>query len=169
MRMESLAKKFALVLTLVLAVALLAAPAVAAEEKPAAAPSLYDRLGGANSIAIVVDDIIETAYSNKILNANPKIAEGHKRFPKAAYKFKVTLLACQVTGGPFQYVGRTMKEAHQHLDITEAEWKELIATIRGSLDKYKVPQKEQDELVAVIENTKMEIVAPALKSPTVMK
>lgn len=141
----------------------IAAPGTA-DEKPIAVPSLYERLGGADNIAVVVDDIIERGYANGTLHANPAIAEGHARFPKAAYKFKVTLLACQMTGGPYKYLGRTLKDAHQHLNVTEKEWTELIAIIRASLNKYKVPQKEQDELIAVIENTKGEIVIPASAS-----
>ncbi len=130
----------------------------AAVEKPVTTPSLYERLGGADNIAVVVDDIIERGYASEILNANPRIAEAHARFPKAAYKFKVTLLVCQSTGGPYKYVGRTMKEAHQHLNVTETEWRELISIVRQSLDKYRVPRKEQDEVIAGLEKTKGEIV-----------
>ncbi|MRR59334.1 MAG: group 1 truncated hemoglobin [Deltaproteobacteria bacterium] len=166
MKRERLVKRCISGLTAFLIAALTALPGSAAGEKPATAPSLYERLGGADNIAVVVDDIIETSYKNGVFHANPRIAEGHKQFPKAAYKFKVTLLACQVTGGPYSYIGRTMKEAHQHLNISEAEWKELRAVIRGSLTKYNVPQREQDELIAIIESTKGEIIAPAVKSAT---
>lgn len=138
--------------------------AAANGEKSAPVPSLYERLGGADNIAVVVDEIIERGYASEILHANPRIAEAHARFPKAAYKFKVMLLVCQSTGGPYKYVGRTMKEAHQHLNVTETEWRELISIVRESLGKYKVPQKEQDEVIAGLEKTKGEIVAPSTAS-----
>ncbi len=135
--------------------------AAANGEKPAPVPSLYERLGGADNISVVVDDIIERGYASEVLNANPRIAEAHAQFPKAAYKFKVTLLVCQSTGGPYRYVGRSLKEAHQHLNITEAEWRELISIVRDSLGKYKVPRKEQDEVIAGLERTKGEIIVPS--------
>src|SRR5262245_9161019 len=81
--------------------------------------SLYDRLGGVYSIATVVDDFIERLLVNHTLNANPKIKEARDRVPKAGLKFQVTALVCEVTGGPQKYTGRSMKEAHRHLNITE--------------------------------------------------
>lgn len=136
----------------------------AAGEKPAPVPSLYERLGGADNIAVVTDEIVERGYASEVFRANPNITEAHARFPKAAYKFKVTLLVCQATGGPCKYVGRSMKEAHQHLNVTEPEWRELIKIVRETLAKYRVPQKEQDEVIAGLEKTKGEIVVPSTAS-----
>ncbi len=133
----------------------------ASENKSAKAPSLYERLGGADKIAVVTDEIIERAYASEVLHANPAIAEAHARFPKAAYKFKVTLLVCQATGGPYRYVGRSLKEAHQHLYVAETEWRELISIVRESMSKYEVPRKEQEEVIAGLEKTKGDIVVPS--------
>src|SRR5215510_15914876 len=98
------------------ALAVLAASvhSVSAQAPPVAkgAPSLYDRLGGAYSIATVVDDFIERLLVNDTLNANPAINEARKRVPKAGLKFHVTTLVCQATGGPCKYVGRDMKTSH---------------------------------------------------------
>ncbi len=162
MKKRAVPWKIRLFLTIVAALSpCIAAFAAADGEKPAPVPSLYERLGGADNIAVVVDEVIERGYASEILHANPRIAEGHAQFPKAAYKFKVTLLVCQSTGGPYRYVGRSLKEAHQHLNITEAEWRELISIVRDSLGKYKVPRKEQDELIAGLERTKGEMIVPS--------
>jgi len=166
MKSERLFKRFVPVLLAVFLVPLWAAHSGAVEEKQATTPSLYERLGGADNIAVVTDEIVERAYASEIFHANPRIAAAHARFPKAAYKFKVALLVCQVTGGPYKYVGRSMKEAHQHLNVTEREWQELISIVRESLDKYKVPRKEQDEVIAGLEKTKGEIVLPASAAAT---
>ena len=123
------------------------------QEKP-----LYDRLGGVYSIATVVDDFIERLLVNDVLNANPAIKEARDRVPRAGLKFRVTALVCQVTGGPEKYTGRTMKEAHQHLNITEAQWQAMVADFKKTLDKFKVPEREQKELVDIVESTKKDIV-----------
>jgi len=120
--------------------------------------SLYDRLGGVYSIATVVDDFIERLLVNDILNANPKIKEARDRVPKAGLKYRVTELVCQITGGPQKYTGRSMKESHSHLNITEKEWDAMVADFKKTLDKFKVPQKEQDELFAIVGTTKSDIV-----------
>ncbi|HET6418625.1 MAG TPA: group 1 truncated hemoglobin [Geobacteraceae bacterium] len=164
MQSVSLIKSVVIGFAVAVILPLWAAASGAAGEKPATTPSLYERLGGADNIAVVTDEIIERAYASEVLHANPRIAEAHARFPKAAYKFKVTLLVCQATGGPYKYVGRTMKEAHRHLNVTETEWRELISIVRESLGKYKVPQKEQDEVIAGLEKTKGEIVVPSTAS-----
>lgn len=123
--------------------------------------SLYERLGGVYSIATVVDDFIERLLINDTLNANPAIKEARDRVPKAGLKFRVTALVCQVTGGPEKYAGRSMKEAHAHLNITEKEWQAMVADFKKTLDKFQVPAKEQGELIAIVESTKGDIVMPA--------
>jgi hemoglobin len=128
-------------------------------------PSLYERLGGVYNIATVVDDFIERLYVNDILNANPKIKEARDRVPKAGLKFRVTALVSQVAGGPEKYTGRSMKEAHQHLNITEKDWKAMSADFKKALDKYKVPEREQKELIAIVEGTKKDIVIAKGEKP----
>ena len=130
-------------------------PAPAATPKP----SLYERLGGAYPIAVVVDDFVERLLVDETLNANPAINEARARVPKAGLKFHVTSLVCQATGGPQVYTGRTMKEAHAHLRITEKEWDEMVRVFVGVLDKYKVPKAEQGELLQIVGGTKGDIVA----------
>jgi hemoglobin len=136
--------------------------AVQAQEKTE--KSLYDRLGGAYSIATVVDDFIERLYVNDILNANPAIKESRDRVLKPGLKFSVTSLVCQVTGGPQQYTGRSMKDSHAHLNITEKEWQAMLTDFRKTLDSFKVPAKEQGELIAIVESTKKDIVVAAASS-----
>lgn len=143
------------VAVLLTAVLLLNAAAVrAAEEKK----SLYQRLGGAYAIATVVDTFIEKLLVNDTLNANPAIREARARVPKAGLKFHVTALVCQVTGGPQTYTGRTMKDAHRSLHITEREWDAMVHDFVDVLNQYKVPQAEQSELLAIVGSTKGDIV-----------
>ena len=121
-------------------------------------PSLYERLGGVYSIATVVDDFIERLLVNATLNANPAIKEARARVPKAGLKFQVTALVCEVSGGPCKYTGRAMKESHQHLNITQAEWDAMVVDFKATLDKFKVPQREQQELITIVDSTKNDIV-----------
>jgi hemoglobin len=121
-------------------------------------PSLYERLGGTYSIATVVDDFIERLLVNATLNANPAIKEARDRVPKAGLKFQVTALVCEVSGGPCKYTGRTMKESHRHLNITQAQWDAMVADFKATLNKFNVPQREQQELIAIVGSTRNDIV-----------
>jgi len=126
----------------------------AAEEKK----SLYERLGGVYAIATVVDAFIDKLLVNDTLNANPAIKEARARVPKAGLKFQVTALVCQVTGGPQIYNGRSMKEAHHNLHITEREWDAMVKDFVDVLDQFKVPKGEQTELLTIVGSTKGDIV-----------
>ena len=148
--------KVIMLYSIVLAVLLSAAAVHAIETKEE--PPLYKRLGGVYSIATVVDDFIERLLVNDTLNANPAINAARKRVPKAGLKFQITALVCQVTGGPEKHTGRTMKESHAHLKITESEWKAMAADFKKTLDKFEVPDREQKELFAIAETTKSDIV-----------
>lgn len=132
-------------------------------QQPAQEKSLYDRLGGVYAIATVVDDFIERLLVNDVLNANPKIAEARAKVPKAGLKFRVTALVAQATGGPETYAGRNMKDSHAHLNITEKQWQAMAADFKATLDKFKVPAKEQGELIAIVESTKKDIIVTAAK------
>jgi len=123
-----------------------------------AGPSLYERLGGVYSIASVVDDLLERLLVNDILNANPAVNEARVRVPIAGIKFHLTAMVCQAAGGPETYTGRSMKETHLHLYITENEWDAMLTDFKNSLDHFKVPEKEQNELIAIVESTKADIV-----------
>jgi hemoglobin len=140
-----------------LAVVLFAAGAVNAAE-PQPARSLYDRLGGAYPISVVVDRFIELLLVNDVLNANPAIKAARDRVPAAGLKFHVTALVCQQTGGPCKYTGRGMKESHVHLNISEKEWQAMLSDFRRVLNNYAVPAKEQQELITIVESTRKDIV-----------
>ena len=129
--------------------------AVNAQARP---PSLYERLGGVYSIATVVDDFIERLLANRTLNANPAINAARARVPKAGLKFHVTSLVCAATGGPCSYAGRSMRDAHEQLDITPAQWDAMVADFKATLDKFKIPHREQQELIAIVDTTKNDIV-----------
>ncbi len=135
----------------------LAAPALLAAQE-ADEESLYHRLGGVHPIAVVVDEFIDRVAANDVLNANPAVNEARMRVPLPGIKFHVTALVCQATGGPCVYTGRGMVETHAQMYITDAEWQEMLSVFKAVLTDFEVPQQEQDELVAIVESTKGEIV-----------
>lgn len=125
------------------------------------APPLYERLGGVYNIAAVVDDFIERLYVNATLNANPAINGARSAVRKPGLKVQVTTMVCQVTGGPCKYIGQGMKESHAGFQITEKEWDAMVADFKVTLDKFKVPATEQQELITIVGSTKPDIVVGA--------
>jgi hemoglobin len=143
-----------------LALLLLALPGGAGlAQEQAKEASLYERLGGLGPIAVVVSDFIDALVPDPVLNRNPAIDAARKKVPAAYLKYHVTALVCQSTGGPCTYHGRSMKDSHAHLHITEAEWERMVTVFKEILAKHKVPAKEQQELLQIVGSTKADIVA----------
>jgi hemoglobin len=131
--------------------------------QPQVTPSLYDRLGGLYNIAVVVDDFIDRVMGDPRLNANPRVDEAHHRVSPQGFKYYVTEMLCWAAGGPQTYSGRTMGDSHRHLMITDEEWVAFMDDLQQSLDRFEVPQPEQDEVIAIVESTKEAIVVEPLQ------
>jgi hemoglobin len=138
---------------------LLAAPAPAAPNQPAAsageAATLYKRLGGYDALAAVTDDFIGRLATDPQLK---KFFAGHSEDSLKRIRQLIVDQLCAATGGPCVYVGRDMKTAHKGLGITEADWQTSVKHLVATLDKFKVPQKEKDEVLAAISSMKKDIV-----------
>ena len=131
--------------------------------------SLYERVGGVFAIAAVVDHFSDAVVQNRIVgqrSANPALQEWHTknlgRLP--GLKFMRTLWVCTVAGGPFQFSatkpGKTalgLEEAHRQFRITPEEFDEVAAELGRSLDAFKVPQREKDEVLAAFAAHKGEV------------
>ena len=131
--------------------------------------TLYDRLGGVFAIAAVIDHFSDAIVKNPIVgqsSKNPTLREWHTkqlgRLP--GLKFMRTLWVCNVAGGPFEYSatrpGKTavgLEAAHRDLRITPAEFDEVAAELGRTLDFFKVPPTEKNEVLAAFAAHKGEV------------
>src|SRR5712692_7157751 len=120
--------------------------------------SLYERIGGVNAITMVVDRFSDEVVKNPKLNVNPALKEWNQSGKLPGLKFMRTLWICQAAGGPFQYTGKDMHEAHKDLHITSEEFDEVGAEIARALDHFNVPEREKQEVLAAIVARKTEVV-----------
>ncbi|MBI3403920.1 MAG: group 1 truncated hemoglobin [Acidobacteria bacterium] len=128
------------------------APYLAAQEKK---PTLYKRLGGYDALAAVTDDFIGRLASDPTLG---KFFAGHSKDSLARIRQLIVDQLCAATGGPCVYIGRTMKTAHEGMGISEANWDASVKHLIATLDKFKVPKAEKDEVLAAISSMKADIV-----------
>jgi hemoglobin len=136
----------------------------------AAQPSLYDRLGGYFAIAAVVNRFSDEIIKNPRLNENPALkawneTEAEARLP--GLKFGRTLWIAAAAGGPFDYTGLPLDEAHADLNLSADEFAEVGAEIVRALDYYGVPEQEKQELVEAYQASMTDVVtATSDTSPT---
>jgi Truncated hemoglobins len=136
--------------------------------------TLYERLGGVFAIAAVVDHFSDAVVKNAIAgqgSQNPALRAWHTeklaRLP--GLKFMRTLWVCNVAGGPFEYVGTKpghdpigLEEAHRDLEISPQEFDAVAIELARSLEFFKVPEREKDEVLAAFAAHKVEVTEGSL-------
>jgi hemoglobin len=128
------------------------ATATGAMSDPAASRSLYDRLGGKSAITAVVDTFVARVAADARINK--KFARSNIPRVKAMLVEQI----CAQTGGPCAYTGRTMKDSHRGMRVTEGEFNALVEDLVAALNRFNVPAREQEELLAALGSMKGDIV-----------
>jgi hemoglobin len=123
-----------------------------ASPRTLAPASLYERLGSLPAIEAVVEDFVANVDSDPRINAF--FAQSHK--PKM--KRWLAEFFCVSTGGPCTYSGRPMKSGHRDMAINEAHFNALVEDLVKSLDKFRVPVREKQELLTLLVGLKSDIV-----------
>jgi hemoglobin len=123
-----------------------------AQEKP---KSLYQRLGGYDVIAGIIDDFLAQ------MRSAPEFARfsgGRSRDSATRARQLVIDQLCAMSGGPCTYIGRDMRTAHAGLKITDAEWELMMKKYKNALDKFQIAEPEQRDFLAMIEQLRPTIV-----------
>ncbi len=117
--------------------------------------SLYARLGGYDAIAAVVHG------SYILLQGDDKIRRFYDHRGDDGIEREKQLLIdflCAAAGGPLLYTGRDMVPVHKGMGIDEEDWERAIGYLTETLGSFNVPEQERNEVLALVETTKHEIV-----------
>ena len=144
--------------TTAVAMVLVAMP-TAAEEK-AEEKSLFDRLGGVYPIAATVNDMVDRIYVNGTINANPQVKAVHDRGGQAGFKVMLTNWVVEHSGGPKVYsaIGLPLPGIHVPLKITDREFDAVLNEAANTFYKFNVPKTEMDDLMALLEYYRSQVV-----------
>ena len=145
--MNALLRKLAMPGVLGMALLLAACQTMMAPQK-----SLYERLGGKDAITAVVDDFVANVAADKRINGY----FAKTNIPNL--KRNLVDQICSATGGPCTYTGRDMRAAHKGMGISDADFNALVEDLQKTLNKFKVPDKEQGELLGILGPLKPQIV-----------
>lgn len=120
--------------------------------------SLYQRLGGYDVIATIVDEVLAR------MREDPKFARFAARSTDSRNRTRQLLVdqMCALAGGPCVYIGRDMKTSHAGLRITEDEWEASLRHTRDALEQQRVGERERQDFLELFERYRADIVeAPA--------
>jgi hemoglobin len=115
-------------------------------------PSLYDRLGGLPAIRAVMGAFHERVMADSRINAFFRGVNWEDLGSKLVDQ------VCQATGGPCVYRGRSMRDAHRGMNLTNAHFDALVENLVGALNQFNVPERERNELVAALARMRGDIV-----------
>lgn len=139
------------IVAVILAAASVPASAIAGDRASPAA-SLYDRLGGKPAVSAIVSDLVDR------VERLPQTRRSFEKVNIKRLKRKIEEQICALTGGPCQYTGDTMKQAHAGLNITESEFYGLVEALIRVLDQHGVGDREKNQLLAILAPMKRDIV-----------
>lgn len=146
-------------LTLTVLVALLcgilAMGCSAQAQSSSASPALYTRLGGYDAIAAVTDDFLGRLAADKQMS---RFFVGVSADSVHKLRQHVVDQLCEASGGPCYYFGRSMKTVHAGLGITESDWQLTVKHLTATFDKFKVPEKERQQVIEFFSTLKKDIV-----------
>lgn len=119
--------------------------------------TLYERLGGADGIAALVDDILEAHLRNPVIKARYiPMSEDPERLAQGKKHLRDFLSVG--SGGPEQYNGRNMLETHRGMNINAAEYMAAVDDIMSTLEAHGVDEQSRNEVLAITYSLKDEIV-----------
>jgi hemoglobin len=131
---------------------ILASPGSASAQSYGARPTLFERLGGIRAVTGVVDELLARATQDA------RIKQRFVGANMANLRNRLVEQICVLAGGPCRYQGRDMRTAHLGMGITGGEFDALVQDLVATLDRWRVPAREQSELVALLAPTKADIV-----------
>lgn len=119
--------------------------------------SLYERLGGAQGISALVDDIVAAHLKNPVIKAR---FEPYNDTPDRMAEVKKHLcdFLAAGSGGPEQYSGRTMPDAHRGMNISAGEYLAATDDIMRSLEKHNIDEQTRKDILAITFALKDEII-----------
>lgn len=115
-------------------------------------PTLFERLGGDAKVRKIVNDVLEKNANN------PLIAHHFSNIDMGGLKEKAFEFFSMGTGGPHQYTGRDMRTAHATMNISIKEYDSATEDTLSALDDNGVGQEEKNEVLAILEYLKGDIV-----------
>jgi hemoglobin len=138
------------------------------EKKPEKPPAtLWQRLGGEDNVRKIVDDFVAAVATDPKVNFD---RNGRHKLTIAQIvetKNKIVAFVSQANGGPLKYTGKSMKEAHQGMGITDTEFDAAAVHLRKALEKNGVKPADVRAVMEAVEGTRKDIVEnkPAEKKP----
>lgn len=113
--------------------------------------SVYEKIGGDVAVEAAVD-----VFYRKVL-ADDRISHFFDDTDMEAQHAKQKAFLKMAFGGPNNYTGNDMREAHKHMNLTEEHFNAVAENLVASLKDLEVPQELIDEVVVIALSVKDDV------------
>lgn len=113
--------------------------------------SLFDRIGGENAVNAAVD-----IFYRKVL-ADDRISEFFDTTDMERQHQKQKAFLTMAFGGPNNYDGKSMRDAHKHMNLNEDHFNAVAENLVATLQSLEVPQPLIDEVVTIALSVKDDV------------
>lgn len=117
-------------------------------------PSLYDRLGRMDVIGDIVVDLVEVELPQSPL------APRFTGVERSRLEDGLARWLCELADGPCRYPGRSLRELHAGMGITEAEFEAFLAALEHSLVRMRVAPDVRADVLTIVRGEHDSIVQP---------
>jgi hemoglobin len=120
-------------------------------------PSLFQRLGGTQGIAAIVDDIVVAHCENPAIRARflPYLSQPERL---AVIKQHTVNFLEMGSGGAAKYEGRSMRDTHKGMNVSGEEYLAVLDDIMQVLRKRQIDEQTQKDVLAIAYSLKDDIV-----------
>ena len=115
--------------------------------------TLYQRLGGADGIARLVDDVVAAHLDNPLVKARYENVKDMEQVKRRSREF-----FCAGSGGPEPYTGKDMLATHKGMNISEQEFLAVTDDIVGAMNKNGIDEDAKKDVIAILYSLKGEII-----------
>lgn len=118
--------------------------------------SLFQRLGGSQGIAGLVDEIVAAHMANPLINARfLPVAREPQRLE--VIKGHLRAFLEMGSGGRAQYAGRSMPDAHRGMNISATEYMAAMDDILAVLRARGIDERTRNDVLAIAYSLKADI------------
>lgn len=114
--------------------------------------TLFDKFGGSKAIEAVVDTFYNDVMADDELS--PFFAETNMKVQRQHQ----TNFISYVLGGPKKYEGKSMKDSHAHLKISNKDFDKVAFHLTNALKHHGVDGTDLSDTMKIVETTRADIV-----------
>ena len=114
--------------------------------------TVFDRLGGHDAVESVVNDFYDRVLSDE------RVIHHFEDSDTTELRAHQVQFISAVTGGPVEYSGDEMREAHRGMGITDEEFDVVADHLDTALAENDVADEDREQVLTEVEELRPEIV-----------